>query len=261
MFDFHTQWSDHELVRSYGQVCALAKALDVIGDRWTLLIVRELLIRGGCRYTDLRDGLPGIATNLLAERLDELTQSGVISREAASPPIATSLFRLTERGRQLEPAIEALGRWGAPLLATASGKDAFRSHWLALPLRMCVRDTSPSAKPLRLEVRSGGKPIAVETVGDGSVTARLGSLDDPDATLEGPPRIVLGLLTGKLDLAIAQRKGLKYEGDRRIVRRFVGRCSDPESLSAIDVEVIPEDESPCSRNARKTRIRNSESGD
>jgi DNA-binding HxlR family transcriptional regulator len=222
MFDFHARQREYELVRSYGQACALAKALDVIGDRWTLLIVRELLIRGACRYTDLRDGLPGIATNLLAERLDDLTEAGVISREAASPPIATTLFRLTERGRQLEPAIEALGRWGAPLLATASAKDAFRSHWLVLPLRMCVRDKSPSARPVRLEVRAGGT-IAVETVGDGSVTARLGTLDDPDVMLDGPPQVVLGLLTGKIDLASAQRKGLKYEGDRRIVRRFVGR--------------------------------------
>jgi len=223
LFDFQAHWRHHELVRSYGQACALAKALDVIGDRWTLLIVRELAIRGACRYTDLRDGLPGIATNLLADRLDDLTQTGVIAREAAPPPIATTLFRLTERGRALEPAIEALGRWGAPLLSPPSAKDAFRSHWLALPLRLCVRDKAPSAGLLRLEVRSGGQPIAVETVGDGSVTARLGPVDDPDAMLDGPPRVVLGLLTGQFDLATAERKGLKYEGDRRIVRRFVGR--------------------------------------
>ena len=85
-------------MRSYGQFCGLAKALDVIGDRWTLLIVRELLIRGACRYTDLRNGLPGIATNLLAERLRELEEAGVIEREEAPPPIATTLFRLTPRG-------------------------------------------------------------------------------------------------------------------------------------------------------------------
>ena len=104
-------------MRSYGQNCALAKALDVIGDRWTLLIVRELMIRDGCRYTDLRNGLPGIATNLLAERLDDLEKAGLVSREAAPPPVATTLFRLTQRGKDLEPAIAALGRWGAPLLS------------------------------------------------------------------------------------------------------------------------------------------------
>src|SRR5216684_6430765 len=117
-------------MRSYHQYCGLAKALDVIGDRWTLLIVRELLLRERCRYSDLRDGLPGIATNLLADRLRDLEQAGVIDREEAPPPIATSLFRLTTRGQELEPALQALGRWGAPLLAKAPKSDAFRSHWL-----------------------------------------------------------------------------------------------------------------------------------
>src|SRR6266852_6069713 len=103
-------------VRSYKQYCALAKALDVIGDRWTLLIVRELLIREAYRYTDLRDGLPGIATNLLADRLRELERAGIVEREAAPAPVASTLYRLTERGRELRPAVHALGRWSAPMM-------------------------------------------------------------------------------------------------------------------------------------------------
>ena len=101
-------------MRSYGEFCAVARALDVIGDRWTLLIVRELLLRP-CRYTDLRDGLPGIATNLLAERLRELEAANVVEREDPEPPVATTLYRLTERGEQLRPVIQQLLRWGAPL--------------------------------------------------------------------------------------------------------------------------------------------------
>src|SRR5690349_25102414 len=85
-------------MRSYGQYCSVAKALDVVGDRWTLLIVRELLLQGPCRYTDLRNGLPGIATNLLADRLNELEGAGLVRREEAAPPVATTLFRLTEAG-------------------------------------------------------------------------------------------------------------------------------------------------------------------
>ena len=77
-------------MRSYGQYCSVAKALDVIGDRWTLLIVRELLLRGACRYTDLKNGLPGIATNLLADRLRELEAAGIVVREQAAPPVATT---------------------------------------------------------------------------------------------------------------------------------------------------------------------------
>src|SRR5882724_1705673 len=99
-------------MKSYNQYCGLANALDVIGDRWTLLIVRELLIRGACRYTDLRNGLPGIATNLLAERLRELEEAGVIEREAAPPPVATTLFRLTARGAALDAVMREIGRWG-----------------------------------------------------------------------------------------------------------------------------------------------------
>ena len=92
-------------MRSYGQFCAMAKALDLVGDRWSLLIVRELLIRGPLRYTDLRQGLPGIATNLLAQRLEGLEKTGILRREYAPPPIATTLIDLTARGKELESEI------------------------------------------------------------------------------------------------------------------------------------------------------------
>src|SRR6516225_5368811 len=127
-------------MRSYGEYCSIAKSLDVVGDRWTLLIVRELVERGPCRYTDLRNGLPGIATNLLAERLRELEQAGVIAREEAPPPIATTLFRLTQRGEQLGPALEGLIRWGIPLMTERRPEDAVRSHWIAWALEMMLGD-------------------------------------------------------------------------------------------------------------------------
>src|SRR5256885_510160 len=95
-------------MRSYNQFCAVAKSLDVVGERWTLLIVRELLLRGPSRYTDLRNGLPGIATNLLADRLQELERAGVVAREDAPPPIATTLFSLTSRGRGLASVVREL---------------------------------------------------------------------------------------------------------------------------------------------------------
>ena len=99
-------------MRSYGQYCGVAKALDVIGDRWTILIIRELLIRGACRYTDLRNGLPGIAANLLSDRIRELESAGLIRREDAPPPVAATVFQLTEAGEQLYPVLDAIGRWG-----------------------------------------------------------------------------------------------------------------------------------------------------
>jgi DNA-binding HxlR family transcriptional regulator len=205
-------------MRTYGQYCGLAKALDVVGDRWSLLIVRELLIRGGCRYTDLRDGLPGIATNLLADRLRDLEEAGVVRREEAPPPVATTLFHLTPRGAQLETALIPLGNWGAPLLAKASKKDAFRAHWLALPARHWLKDHAPERPPVRIELRVGGEAVAIETL-DGGVRTRGGSVEHPDAVISGKPPVVAALLAGKVNLVEACEAGVTYVGDPEALRR------------------------------------------
>jgi DNA-binding HxlR family transcriptional regulator len=196
----------------------MAKALDVVGDRWTLLIVRELLVRGAARYTDLQYGLPGIATNLLADRLRDMEEAGILRREAAPPPIATDLFRLTSRGEALAPVVHELGRWGGPLLREAGQDDVFRSHWLALPVGVHLRDRIPGAPPIAIEVRTGDQPITLEAI-DGVVRTRLGTAERPDAILSGRPQLVVALLTGKLDLASAQAAGLEYRGDPAILDR------------------------------------------
>jgi len=206
-------------MRSYDEYCALAKSLDVVGDRWTLLIVRELALRGACRYTDLRNGLPGIASNLLAERLRELERAGVIERENAPPPIATTLFRLTPRGEQLRPVLDGLTRWGVPLMTEEKPGDAVRSHWLASALELMLADRRPEASPLTLELQTGDQPIVVETR-DGAIHARLGSVENPDATLAGPPRLIMGLLLGLVDLAGAKASGITYQGDSAILDRI-----------------------------------------
>lgn len=215
-------WYD-AVMRTYGQYCPLAKTLDVIGDRWSLLIVRELLFRGPCRYTDIRNGLPGIATNLLADRLRELEQAGVIRREAAPPPVATTLFHLTPRGEELRSVLRAMAQWGLPLLGDAPGHDAFRSHWLAPPAAIYLSDTTPDRPPIAIEVRTGDEPMVIETV-DGAVRARLGAVERPDAVLAGPPRIVIDLIIGKLDLAEARARGLRYEGDPEVFGRLQPRA-------------------------------------
>jgi DNA-binding HxlR family transcriptional regulator len=206
-------------MRSYGQYCALARALDVVGDRWTLLIVRELLSQQPCRYTDLRSGLPGIASNLLVERLRELEEAGIVSREAAPPPVATTLFRLTPRGEELRPVLEAIGRWGRPLLQDAKPDATFRSHWLVVPLEFQLRDNAPEGPPVAIEVRTGEQPMLVEA-GGGEVRVRPGSSPLPDATVTGDPAVVLGFLVGGLDLDTARRRGLELEGDASAVRRL-----------------------------------------
>src|SRR3954452_10397996 len=163
-------------MRSYDEYCAIAKSLDVVGDRWTLLIVRELALSGACRYTDLRNGLPGIASNLLAERLRELEQAGVIVREDAPPPIATTLFRLAPRGEQLRPVLDELYRWGLPLMTEQKPEDAVRSHWLAGALEVMLTDRRPEAPAATVELRTGDQPIALEAR-DGAIHVRLGPVD------------------------------------------------------------------------------------
>lgn len=207
-------------MRSYGQQCAVAKALDVIGDRWSLLIIRELMIRDACRYTDLREGLPGIATNLLADRLKDLEEAGIILHEAAPPPVATTVFRLTDRGKALEPVIAELGRWGAPLLGQASPKDVFRDYWVALPMRLYVRDKRPADPPLRVGIHAGSEALTLETVGDGSVRVIQGYPPNPDATLDGSPQAVLKFLTSKIPLSQAKQHALRYSGESKLRRRF-----------------------------------------
>ena len=206
-------------MRSYDEYCAIAKALDVVGDRWTLLIVRELALRGACRYTDVRKGLPGIASNLLAERLRELEHAGVIAREDAPPPIATTLFRLTPRGEQLRPVLEDLVRWGLPLMTEQDPGDAVRSHWLAWALELMLTDRQPDASPVTLELQTGDQPIVIETR-DGAIRTRLGPAEHPDATLAGEPRPILGLLLGLLELPQAKASGINVQGDPTVLDRI-----------------------------------------
>jgi DNA-binding HxlR family transcriptional regulator len=206
-------------MRSYDEYCSLAKSLDVVGDRWTLLIVRELALRGACRYTDVRNGLPGIASNLLAERLRELERAGVIAREDAPPPIAATLFRLTPRGEQLRPVLEGLTRWGLPLMTEQKTGDAVRSHWLVSALELMLTDRRPGASPVALELRTGDQPIVIEPR-NGAIRARLGPAENPDATLAGPPRPIMGLLLGILDLADAKAGGIDFQGDPTVLDRI-----------------------------------------
>jgi DNA-binding HxlR family transcriptional regulator len=206
-------------VRGYRQYCAIAKALDVVGDRWTLLIVRELLLGDGLRYTDLLNGLPGIATNLLAQRLRDLEESGVVQREEAPPPIATTLYRITPRGAALRPVLKALGRWGGPLLAGAPDDDTFRGHWLALPAEELLADRLAGAPPTTVELRpDDGQRVAVEWLG-GEARARSGFAAHADLVIAGPHRAIIRLLAGRIDPNDARAEGLTVEGDRSLLAR------------------------------------------
>jgi DNA-binding HxlR family transcriptional regulator len=206
-------------MRSYGQYCSIARALDVVGDRWTLLIVRELLLQGPCRFTDLKRGLPGIAPNLLSDRLKELEQAGLISREEAPPPIATNLYAPTTEGSALEPVLLALGSWGLRFMAEEREDDAFRAHWLASAAASYFASGDVSGPPAVIQLVAADQAAVID-IHAGQLHARVGRTPSPDLTLDGPPRSILGLLTGLLDLKGAERAGLTVSGDTEVLARL-----------------------------------------
>jgi DNA-binding HxlR family transcriptional regulator len=206
-------------MRTYGQYCSVAKALDVVGDRWTLLIIRELLLQGPCRYTDLKSGLPGIATNLLSDRLRDLERAGLIRREEAAPPVATTLFHLTDAGAELRPVLTALGAWGVRYMTEPSDGDEFRSQWFAFPVSLFLHDRDPAGPPVTIELRTTGWPAVIEVSG-GAVHTRPGRAAAPDLVLQGTPKVILGLLSAHLTPAEAQGLGLEITGDAAILERL-----------------------------------------
>lgn len=184
-------------MRSYGQYCSLARALDLVGDRWTFLIVRELAVRP-CRYSDLRDGLPGLATNLLAERLRNLTTAGIVRKVDAPPPIGTAVYELTEWGSGLVPVAVDLARWADRLMYEPPREgEIFRARWmvLAVPslLGDCVDDASIAVR-VRFEM---DEPVDVVVRG-GAVVVELHAAERPDAVVKADPYTTMGLIAGAL---------------------------------------------------------------
>jgi DNA-binding HxlR family transcriptional regulator len=206
-------------MKTYGQYCAVARSLDLVGDRWVLLIVRELLSQGPCRFTDLRDGLPGIATNLLASRLKEMEENGLIARVDAPPPIATGLYQLTERSQQLQPVIAALVDWGLPTMPIVTEGESVRGNWLGMLGQLRLRDTEPERGPLTIAIDTTEAPAHLVSRGE-EFDLRRGRPATADIRLSGQARLIGGYLAGFLSLDEARHLGLDADGDAEAFRRL-----------------------------------------
>jgi DNA-binding HxlR family transcriptional regulator len=205
-------------MRTYNQLCPVAKALDAVGDRWNLLIVRELLIRGACRYTDLMEGIPGISTSVLAERLSSLESVGVIAQHLAAPPVATTLYELTDAGRELEPVVVSLGRWGLTHAWRTGDKDQIRPHWLAFVASLLLRDGTPGQQPAVVGLET---PIVRTLVRiDGERAEILREPAQPDVTLIGAGDLLLEFLSGRITEAEAVARGMAVQGDASVLARL-----------------------------------------
>jgi DNA-binding HxlR family transcriptional regulator len=165
------------MTKRYDQYCPVAHSLDLIGDRWSLMVVRELM-RGPQRYTDLVAGLPGIGTNVLASRLRDLETHGILTRQTLAPP-ASKVYELTDYGRDLKAVLHELGMWGARSLGPPSAGPPLFDGWLSNALECAM---APLAPPGRFEFRVGEE---VASLVDGEVTD--GPIGDPDVVIEGDP--------------------------------------------------------------------------
>lgn len=217
-------------MRSYGQYCAIARSLDLVGDRWTLLIVRELWLRPG-RFTDLRAALPGIAPNLLTQRLRAMRTTGLITKVREPAPIAATVYHLTPRGEGLIPVLRELLRWGAPLTAQQDD-DIFRPHWLPGVLEMAfdsVRTTTPLTVLIALD---GDGPVAlVSACSEGVRVDRASAETTAQVSISGKPEEILAVIRGDRDpgsLATAGSSAALARLRQLIRERRAGRAS-PDS--------------------------------
>ncbi len=202
--------------RTYGDPCGIARALDLIGERWALLVVRELLL-GPKRFTDLRAGLPQVGPDVLAQRLRELEQAGIVRRGKLPPPAGARIYELTERGRALEPVVLELGRWGsqAPLPAEHGdlGVDA-----LVLALKTLFDPArADGLTGQTLELRLGDAVFALHA-GERQLGAARGTAADPVATITTEPGVLQEILWHGRPLGAG---GLEIAGDRRAGERFL----------------------------------------
>ncbi len=200
--------------RTYNQYCGVARALDLVGERWALLVVRELVL-GGKRFTDLRDGLPGIGTNVLATRLRQLESDGVVQKLRLAPPAATTVYVLTDYGRRLGPPLLALGRWGAESMGEPSEGQAVRSEWFAVALNAFF-DAEAAGEldaTIVLDLRDG--PLRV-TVRDGTLRVEQGSASDFDLALSADVVTLIAYLAGE----DVPAEALGAEGDEDLLRRL-----------------------------------------
>ena len=205
------------MTKRYDEYCPVAHALGLVGERWALLVVLELM-RGPKRYTDLAENLRGIGTNILASRLRDLEAGGVVTKRTLPPPAASKVYELTDYGRELRPVIRELALWGARTLGPPTHEDELFPGWLANALDTVLAPRAPSG---RFEFRVGEE---VASLVDGEVLD--GPVEDPDVIVEGDPEGVYYMFVQRrLDC-------VGVEGDRSLLEDLIAAAPAPVVLPA-----------------------------
>jgi DNA-binding HxlR family transcriptional regulator len=202
----------------YPQFCALARAAEVLGERWTLPLVRELMV-GPQRFSDLGPA-PG-SPSVLATRLARFERLGIAVREVLPPPAASTVYTLTEAGRALEPVMREAMRWGSRFLGPPQKGDHFEPDWIPLAMRFFARKQPTPARRFEVRIVTKGEPLRVHVRGGRSGTQVSPPGPPVDLAFSAPPLVVLGLASGKLDgEATLSSDAVAYEGERDAIRDF-----------------------------------------
>jgi DNA-binding HxlR family transcriptional regulator len=205
--------------RSYGQYCGFARALELVGERWALLIVRDLLI-GPKRFGEIQRGLPGIPTNILTARLNELEDSGLVQRRVLARPAKGVAYELTDAGRALEDSVLALGRWGAVHLGDPRPDETVTEDSIAMALRTTFRPEAAGKAKVTYVLRVGDIEVHAR-IRDGAITVGRGPVVKPNLVIETGPELRL-LLAREISPADAVAKGyVRITGDPKLLDRFV----------------------------------------
>jgi DNA-binding HxlR family transcriptional regulator len=202
-------------VKTYGQQCPIARALDVVGDRWSLLLVRQLIL-GPQRNVDLARGAPGIPSNVLAARLKELQAAGVIARRQLAPPASVGVYELTPAGQSLRSVLDELRLWGLAFGASARDDDELQSGWI-IAAALGRSTTLPQGKSCELHV---GMEVFVFGSRDGLLTIRSGSSVDADSVVTLSQQLLLDLMTGRCTVSTAHAAATII-GSRALARRVL----------------------------------------
>jgi DNA-binding HxlR family transcriptional regulator len=214
--------------RTYGDVCGIARALDLVGERWSLMIVRELLL-GPKRFTDLRAGLPGVGPDVLSQRMRDLVAEGLAHKRKLPPPSAAQVYELTELGRRLEPVVMALGEFGSHLAVPTDRELTMSFDAHILSFRTLFAADRADGLTARVELRLDGGPVYRALVEDGELVLEQGDAAAPDVVISGDPGEVLGVAHGRIPLA---QTGLRIDGDRALGERFLALFPLPEPAAA-----------------------------
>ena len=204
----------------YAQFCPVARAVEVIGERWTLLIGRELLI-GPQRFSDLLRRLPGLSSSVLAERLARLEERGLVARRELPPPTPASVYELTEAGRALKPLLYELARFGLRFMDRPRPGDHSEPDWLFLGLQVFRRAGATPARAFSLRIPDGERELRIHVAGGAGGTVVSDSDLPADAVVFASPAVVMGLVSGGLDPAAAVgSNALRVEGDLAALREL-----------------------------------------